>query len=412
MNELIFYARRTDGLGERLRALLNAIALSKVYDAKFKFTWKENHSGSKFHTTETADRIFSKNFINSHLVDPVSILDCKNVSEFLKEKTSGSFFCDQTIPVHEGCLGGSPSKLESFIIELKKAFWTIEFSDFFSEAIEYAQQVKIDNSTIALHLRAGDLVYDGFKHTAAYLGKAIPYPIAESIIAYAKANGYKVIIFGQDAALLKYLSNKWSVVLSCELMPFSMQRVEASIFDAVLMSRCAKIYAGNSGFSVLSSIIGGGDYVHYFNYMKRDERVKFLSSYLLDGSVDERVPSAQVAYASKAALVEGFGTLENSAFSKLIEVGQKSDPSAVIFDFLKAWRFYMKHEFSSGDLIVEELLQNKKSSFAEFIEYNTGSPHQRKKFSSLFKLDVISDSEKTSPSGQIYTIIKKNIEKS
>lgn len=38
-DQLVFLAKRTDGLGERLRAMLNALALSNVCGAQFRFCW-------------------------------------------------------------------------------------------------------------------------------------------------------------------------------------------------------------------------------------------------------------------------------------------------------------------------------------------------------------------------------------
>lgn len=407
MKKTIFYARRTDGLGERLRALLNAIALSKVYNSEYKFTWQSNLAGSEFHTTETAERVFAPSYLAQHCVDPTKIDKIQNVAIFLEDKNPGNYFCDQTIPVRDTSFARNTSELKLYQNELKNSFWEINFSSSFKNAIQEAQKVDLSESTVALHLRAGDLIYDRFKHTISYLGKAIPFPIAEKIIENAKAMGQEVLIFGQDRILENYLRKKWDIDLASDLLPKNIEKAEASIFDVVLMSRCKKIYAGNSGFSVLSSIIGSGEYIHYFDFLKSHERFNLIKNYFEKNEINKEIPGQQIAYACKAAIIDGYAELSDGSFNDLAFIGKKSDEKAVFFDFVIAWKYYFKENFEMGDSIILELMEKDKSNFIGFIKNNTGSPHQRKIFRKFFNPEIIKNRDKSTASGQLALMINK-----
>jgi hypothetical protein len=67
MGKKIFLAQRTDGFGERLRAILNAMAFSDYYGLDFKFNYKEREGGLReFHSVGSLDSIFSKIFIDTY----------------------------------------------------------------------------------------------------------------------------------------------------------------------------------------------------------------------------------------------------------------------------------------------------------------------------------------------------------
>lgn len=404
MEKLVFYACRNDGLGERLRAILNAIALSRVYDTKYKFTWRSNLAGSEFHTTETAEKIFSPSFLETHCIDPKEVGEIKNVSYFLETKHPGHYFCDQTIP--DRSFTENKSDYALYKAELKNAFFHIDFSDSFKKSIQEAKKIEIDDSTIALHLRAGDLIYDRYKHNISYLGKAIPFPVAEKIIEKSKADGFKVLIFGQDKVLGSYLKNKWDVELSNDLIPSSLDKAEASIFDVILMSRCRKIYAGNSGFSILSSIISDGEYIHYFDFLNSEERAHLMYNYFLDMPYNDGIPKLQIAYACKAALLDGFKIFSEKDFKEIVMIGKESDENSVFFDFISAWKEYLNGDFEEGDKILSKFFEAEKSKLIDFIKNNIGTPHQRKIFNSFFNFEIIKDREKSTASGKLQLMMK------
>ena len=66
---IYFVATRKDGLGERLRALINAIILSKKFSCEFKFTWPmRSAKQALFNVMGSPSDLFSKDFVDDHLI--------------------------------------------------------------------------------------------------------------------------------------------------------------------------------------------------------------------------------------------------------------------------------------------------------------------------------------------------------
>ncbi|CAM2780369.1 hypothetical protein [Helicobacter burdigaliensis] len=101
-----FLALRDDGLGERLRAILNAMYLAKRLRGEFGFLWKDHSQKTKkFHSTlaknglagismESQERIFSQEFISRFSLKGQFMPTCQNnfesfLGKVTKELLSG-----------------------------------------------------------------------------------------------------------------------------------------------------------------------------------------------------------------------------------------------------------------------------------------------------------------------------------
>lgn len=105
-----FFSNRTDGLGERLKALLNAMVLAEHYKLPFKFCWPEHkdyvlQSG---HPDISASSIFSKTFLDMHLIDRD---DLKAFRVRPLRSLGASIEADIAIQVQQTSLKGQAPKL-------------------------------------------------------------------------------------------------------------------------------------------------------------------------------------------------------------------------------------------------------------------------------------------------------------
>lgn len=266
---MIFVANRHDGMGERLRAILNAMILAKKMNSNFLFSWVTDDMA--FHATSEKDLIFSKKFQEE------SLRDRKNLNKL-------SLFPIRKIPhisvrdleKYDGIL------VEQFGIErllpypytdfdsksYRTAFEEIGFSDKLVAAKNHANTIDMPHKTVAIHIRAGDIVYGRYRNMPNFYNKVTPFYLLDRVIKNLIVQELDIIIFGQDDYLCEYFAKKYNVLYSKNLLKTEYNESQIALFDITLMSRCSIIIAGYSGFAVLAEWIGGlkiKDCYHYFS---------------------------------------------------------------------------------------------------------------------------------------------------
>jgi uncharacterized membrane protein len=398
-----FVAKRTDGLGERLRSMLNAIALSSIYDAEFKFCWDDLKFNEAGHAIDNKKNIFSSKFIEKYHIEPTELPDCKPVENYFQSKEDDCYICDQTIA--RSLFVKNPDEYSVFQKKLTNAFSFIEFSDMINNAIQNANEVKFDKEYVALHLRAGDLIYGNYKYCLGYAIKAISYPIALKIIEDARDACQNVLVFGQDTDLIDMLVEKQDVISANSNSPEGLGRVEAAFFDIVLMSRCSKIYGGASGFAILASMISAVDYVRpHTKFSFHELALNIVDRLDLLVGVPE-VSSEQVSYACKSALVFGHDVLDDTQYNNVIEHGNTNDPDNVLYDFIYAWRAYLKCDYEKAESLMMQLLLVKETEFKAFIKINSLTPSLISSLLKIFDPKVIEKHVNLPATSKIYNML-------
>lgn len=273
-NPLRVFASRTDGLGERLRAIIKGIVWGELLGVDFKFSWPNLSSGLQhdfFHSVVEKEKIFSKEFIQSHhieshLVNRNLIVTESDVVSFGKENLANCFMSVTNAPI-EGML--VDAKVSTSELSMK-AFKKIEFSSKYKQILAYAEQLKPNTDCLALHLRAGDIVYGVYSDTDRFSDKVVPFGLVEKIIT---DNSDKTIfVFGQDFEQLSYLKNTYNVTLAHELaQKYSAKASELAFFEMCLMSKFKRIIGFPSAFSLVPSMIGGGRVEHPHETYSRKE---------------------------------------------------------------------------------------------------------------------------------------------
>lgn len=245
-------ANRQDGLGMRLLAILNAIALSDALKCNFRFTWDVRLEKDQFHAISPAEKIFSEDFIKDSFYSK-RLRALPHVHNMYSTDDNGKWFeCGQTIH-------GSFLEKNNIFLDYRKAFEKIVFSEHVQEAISAAKDVYIDDSTVAIQMRAGDLIYGQYKYHTTFYSKVILYPIALEAIVGLLNDNKKIIIFGQDDSLISEIVEFFGYKNICSskslVEKYDFDNEQVAFFDMFLMSRCKHTYAKNSGFALISSKI-------------------------------------------------------------------------------------------------------------------------------------------------------------
>lgn len=294
---LVFVSNRTDGLGERLKALVNSIALARYFKGDFGFSWQAiSSSVSVNHATGTPSDIFSENFLNAHLTE---VKEGVPLRSFLTAERKGRLPEGNHVLTPQTSIYNSSPAPRTFITpeDLSNSFWSIDFSEKMTRAIHAAQSVPIKGNGIGLHMRAGDIIYGRYRFNNRYANKVVPYPLSVAFIESERTRGNNVILFGQDYELCRSISAAHSAIFAGDYhSQFEFDDHQAAIFDIVLMSRCAKVVAGNSGFSQIAQLVGRFEMLDPQDILPQDEACSALRRFLA-GDVDNYLAASDLQQA-------------------------------------------------------------------------------------------------------------------
>lgn len=301
----ILLAARNDGIGERLRALLNAMYLSKKLGINFGFIWREtcyvapisqNAQKIKFLYTnmESENEIFSQNFIKKHSYTKI----LKNskvipITHFKGQKLNTLKESLIKNPILEVC----QYDLSGFFTDINQVEYYNYFLEFWRE-VEFSEQVKLainlakqqaaflNYDYTSIHMRAGDVIYSenrGKWQKMASL-KVIPVSTVCEIIENREKDS-KIILFSDDLStaqeLKKYYKPKHQIYTIDDFNTDEKINKLCQIFyDITLCSLSKRIYIGAiSGFGILASRVGGSKAVYCASYegiYSKNEQIELI----------------------------------------------------------------------------------------------------------------------------------------
>jgi hypothetical protein len=355
-----FLAKRTDGFGARIRAMVNAIALSEYFKVDFRFNYmKREGNNAKFHSVASIDSIFSNEFISKYHIDTnelskSTIVEPKNFDMKIINDENKFYNID-----HINTLGEAPI-LNRVLTEMnyKEFFSKIEFTEKLEDAKNNAYNIDLNKPTIAIHLRAGDIVYGNFRYMPNYVKFVIPYTMVFGLIERYKKENYNIIIFGQDNELCNYLVGKYGIQYADSLVPKEFNNEQRSLFDIVLMSRCKKIIAGNSGFSLLSSYIGGIEIIDPNSIYSTTDICNISLTHLRTNLKYSGVSDLQTSFACLYTLAVCENILLEEDYFYLTGLGFKKDPTNYYFIILEIVFLYKTNNPLKAESLAYKYLSN------------------------------------------------------
>lgn len=268
-------ANRTDGLGERLAAMLNGAYLSFATQSNFKFNWHfgdfsdENickHVICPF--VPSKEDFFAKEFIASYHLDYLDYgsqevlwwYKGQNIKKVLLDLFKNDEIIQCSVATYMNAYFSDVDKNE-YREKLYDIFYNFfQFSQPINTALEYASSVAstLDDYDV-IHVRGGDILY---RNTFEAMYAAIPVHFAIKIIQDNPQR--KMIIMGNDIEAnlkIKYLFKELkreNIFVSDDFQIDSFDATQKAMFDIVLISKSKKLYlSGGSAFSVSAFLIGG-----------------------------------------------------------------------------------------------------------------------------------------------------------
>lgn len=342
--KLLFFANRTDGLGERLRALLNAMYHADKYQGEFYFSWKDiSHREIDM---DNREGIFSKKTIEQHCFD----------SEYVETKL-------KLIPLHMVRELSFNSVSEYDGIQVEQSYTNyypnflqqLEFSSILEKIKQDVMSVDLSACTVAVHIRTGDIVYgEIWRHTNIFYKKVQPLYVMEKMIEILQAKGFEVLLFSLEAEVCRYLARNYGVKYANDLIPDNLSSTQTAFFEMFLMSRCKKIFAKESGFAIFPALMSGAERLSYEQYLTKGEiQEAFWHSIKPNGFLN--IP--EMNNVLKAFMVSHFvdyffDELNQDQISNLVNMMCDLDPKNVYYCFMKAVVLYSEGFLQEADEIL------------------------------------------------------------
>lgn len=274
MERNVFYADRSDGLGQRLWTIANALILSKKLDGDFSIVWPiDKIKMLQDHAVSEPAGLFSDDFRGRFLSKAPD--DCISVSDpnFLSSAQSQRRFAFRSEPIF---LKTWFPELEVSYRDYQEAIAHIGFSGRAATAIAAAKNFPVGNNTIAVQVRAGDIIYGRYRFDDRFHFKVVPYPLLCHEMGLAREQGREILVFGQDDDLCDNLAEAYG-----GHRPFYSKEVDLqAIFEIFLLSRCHTIFGGSSGFSQVASCFGGSSLLDPSNGKSPQELLRIYEDHI------------------------------------------------------------------------------------------------------------------------------------
>jgi hypothetical protein len=255
---MIVSATRSDGMGERLCAILNGLLVAELTGASFQFTWGSFSDPGRHHAIVGVHGMFAPSFVKRHYVAadvprPGRTLTLPTGSILEVTRSLTAAIKDGATIVPQG-----PLLIERLVesrqtkVQLADTIWSqITFSD----PLERIRQEvlgdgRFPHEAVGIHVRSGDILYGAHAHDPRWISKVIPAPMAAVIARAMIATGRPVVLCGQETETLPRMAAALGATWAPDHYPRPpTSSVERAFMDALVLGRCTTAFAGSSGFS-------------------------------------------------------------------------------------------------------------------------------------------------------------------
>lgn len=387
---------RSDGLMQRLYSIIQTMALADFCGYNFGFTWitSSDTRHNQFHDILDANLTFNKEFIEKHLFEKY------HIDEFYRYNTKKV----SILGYGEVFATHNPSNInKDFVLkkEYREYYNEIGFATDIMQARELASNIDLPSNAIAIHVRAGDVVYGEFRTIQAFIDKVLQFPFILDIINNFEHSQSVIVLFGQDSHLMdcikKVHNNK--VILASDYYSQDFKSIQKIFFDVELMSRCTVIYGGDSGPVKIANMIGNNTVHNLHNEMSQRDKLDILRTYLLDIEQYKNkynLSDLQIAFAGSAYLYYGFNCekIEDLYYvSKLTIASDTENNLYKVLNIILNYRVLPIKE--AEDKVLEYIL-------------SSSSQSNRLGFASIFRDDCIRIIKKSGYMSSLWELVQNN----
>ncbi|MDR2341584.1 MAG: hypothetical protein LBD84_00890 [Campylobacteraceae bacterium] len=373
-------------LMECVLSIFSAYFISKLTGYEFRFYWPHNEIlNIEYHSVETVDKIFSKDFIEKYYIEGMPPKNLKSM-QFIKgdEELLSAHFRNSI--AKDECLVPPFVILDYLNIDenRRKEYRNnilngVEFSENIKFAQRLAKNVCIPQNNTAIHIRSGDLVYGLFAENPIYTAKkAICAPIVLNIVKELDKINTKSILFGQEPETIRKIANSFDAIDASSFLSEDFSKSQKAIFDVMLISRCDSIFSISSVFTTFARFFSNIKLKSIFTLHTKKEYTDIILDEISMNS--DFFNEYQKAYSMFLAYNYVYDIDEFNRLEYLISQAIKFNPSNLMYKFLQAITYYKYNEVTKAEHCLENLFYNvqldnfinfKKSSFIKMISFHS-----------------------------------------
>jgi hypothetical protein len=238
-----------------------------------------------------------------------------------------------------------------------KAFSRIEFSDKIRRALDLAKRPEVSPDAIALHLRAGDIIYGSHRFTGRFTHKVASYRLVSAFAAEQRARARQLILFGQDDELGRAMASAHGAIWAADLRPAELSGpAEQAFFDVGLMTRCDRFVCGRSDFAELAAAIKGRRPTFLNHHWRTSDTVDRLLS-PSPPAVEAAASYLQKAFAywSAARLLLARDALDFPRAADCLDKALTHDPGNYFYMFVKSVALYSIGRGADADILIASM---------------------------------------------------------
>jgi hypothetical protein len=256
-------ARRTDQLGGRLNAIVNALSIAKLLHIDFRFVWPRDPELA----VSDPSWLFSRGFLESFEIPASELRDRTPLPhwELLAMSEAGarrrvSDAPDLFVEVHApfDVLVASWESPDVAARRFRDCWHEIDWCDEARRIVATCDEIAEGGRIAAVHIRAGDIVDGEWRQVLAH-EKYLPTAFVENAVGRLAEVG-DVLALSDNADYLAWLAERFAaVVLARDLIPGYAELSEArqALAEICLLSRCDPIVGPpSSAFSRLAANLG------------------------------------------------------------------------------------------------------------------------------------------------------------
>jgi hypothetical protein len=254
-------ARRSDQLGSRLNAIINARALAQLLGLEFRFVWPRTEDRSVTDPSE----LFGRSFLDEFELDRETLEGVRGVSY---NELMGMTPAERASVLD----GGSEVFVESadpFVVLRPDATDADTATRRYRRCFEglgwnrlargLLDGITAPAGILGMHVRAGDIVTGRWRHAVAHQ-KYVPTALVRHALAVFAAGDRGTLLLSDSAEFAAHLRSRFAVLTPEELVPGYERLTEAqrALADIVLLSSCDPIVGPTaSGFNRLAANLCG-----------------------------------------------------------------------------------------------------------------------------------------------------------
>ena len=355
-NPGVCVAHRIDGLGARLLVMLNTMVFADRHNVDFKFTWPvRSAEAALHHAIESVESTFSSRFIAEHYLAelPHGILRPQGDDRVRIAAMLGS---GRPLLLAAKNIQSQLRRLENdgrdsgFV----KAFERIRFAPRLEDIRRAINAITLPPHPVAVHMRAGDIVYGDYRFSNEFTAKVISYPVARKILLDLLAEGRTPVLFSQDPGTGRLLAGEFGIPLGADLVAgVTGNELETAMAELFLMARCEGIFAGDSNFPIISAVVGAVPLVDPAARFGGRTQVEIIRDGMA-GMLAAGVDGLQVAFARWSAV---YYSTDDSIVDRVAYMEQAiaNDPGNDFYRLIQAGLHFERGESVKADAILQDL---------------------------------------------------------